>query len=457
MILHKPFSIQFIFLPILMFVIAWLFSGCSASSNPTVNDEQPAINSTSSEVNDSTSNSNVNSSENIGAIETESGTENTSADMMLEAEVNETEVNQTEVSEVVNSSPVLEDPLIRNTIPVTFEITVPYYLSNELRVELVWGEINLTAMWVGGQYWSNGAIELARYNQNFRVGSNASESVQIHAEQFNADQFDNDGDNVNNLVELNAGTDPLVDDSLLEILDTFELSNSSGTMSRISVSHNFESVIKQDRPYVDAYETDCCVSVDTGYYDKTLFGNFIINIDTSGNGTLDVIRDENSSRNIPTLSATRTNSGNSISWAGTYKSTSPEYFFTEKFTNTVTVVDDNLRSFVQEISGSNNGTFRFSWENSANLTGKLIEGSSLCKPVAGTFTETSNRNNNSYPEVTTVVTTVSKEIDDWYWRVVILENDSVTTEYFVSDLKIANVRDDEDGESAFFKCDFVDW
>jgi len=426
-----------------MLVIAWLVSGCSASSDPVVNDGQPSINSMASEVNDSTnnsinnstnnstnnsndnSNSNGNSSENIGAIEAESDTENTSTEMVLEAEVNE----------AVNSSPVVEDPLIQNTIPVNFEITVPYYLSNELRVELVWDEINLT--------------------------SNVSESVQIPVEQFDANQFDSDGDGVNNLVELNAGTDPFVDeDSLLEISDTFALSNSRGTMSRISVSHNFESVIKQDRPYVDAYETDCCVQIDNGYYVKTLAGKFRINIDTNGNGTLEVIEDETSARNIPTLSATRTNSGNSISWAGVYGSRSPEYYFTESFTNTVSVVDDNLRSFVQEITGSNMGTYQFSWESSANLTGKMTEGSSLCEPVAGTFTETRRSNFNRYPEITTTVTTVSKEIDDLYWRVVIVDYDTEsteTTEYFTRDLKISDSREDENGESAFFRCDFVDW
>jgi len=378
---------------------------------------------------------------------------------------------------MIVASAVAEDPLPQNMIPVTFEITVPFYLSNELRVELVWGEINLTAMWVSGQIWTatgefptetehlltitfydkNGAVELARYQQKYRVGSNASESVRIAAEQFDASQFDSDADGVNNLVELNAGTNPFADeDSLLEIADSFALNNFGSQYSRISVSQNFESLIHQDRPYVDTYETDGRVYVATGYYYKTLFGKFRINIDVDGNGTLEVNSDEPPRRFLPMLSATRINSGSSISWTGEYVTSDSDYFFRENITNTVSVVGENLRSFVQDITGRNAGTYQFSWESNANLTGKRIEGSSLCKPVAGTFTETRQNNyDNSDLSTTIVVTTASKELDDPYWRVVSVHNDSETTEYFARDLEI--LRDSDDEDSAFFRCDFVDF
>lgn len=481
--LHKPFSIQSIFLPTLLLVIAWLVSGCSGSSDTVALDGQPSINSAASEAN----NSNGNSDETIDAIETESDTEVTSADMMLEDEVNEaesdTEITSAdmtpggEVDEAVNNSPVVADPLIQNTVPVTFDINVPFYLSNELQVKLVWGDINITAIWVVGQLWSatgefptetehpltitfydnNGAVELARYNQPYRVSPNStvSEHVYISAEQFDANQFDSDGDGVNNLAELNVGTDPFDQDSLLILSDALALSISRSQYSRISASQTFESHIQQDRPYVDMYEIKRREELPTGEYKyNNLYGNFRINIDSDGNGSLDVDSDEAVTYYGPRLSATRINSGSSITWTAEHSQYDGDYAHRENITNTVSVVDENLRSFVQEATGHNNGTFRFSWMSSANLTGRLIEGTSLCKPVAGTFTETRQTN---YIDLSdkTIVTTASKKIDDPYWKVVTTDTNSGTIEYFARDLEILHDTDDED--SAFFTCDFVDF
>jgi len=236
--LHEPFTI----LSTLLLVTAWLVSGCSGSSESIARDEQYPIESTASEPNNS--NDDGVSNANNNTIESESDTEIASAEMILGGDENE----------AVISNQAVVDPLIQNTIPVTFEITVPYYLSNELRVELIWGEVNLTAMWVGGQFWSatsefptqteyllsitlidkNGVVELARYSNVYKTGSNATESFQVLAEQFDASQFDSDGDGINNLVELNAGKDPFLDqDSLLEIVEAVALSNASSQHSRI--------------------------------------------------------------------------------------------------------------------------------------------------------------------------------------------------------------------------------
>ena len=157
------------------------------------------------------------------------------------------------------------------------------------------------------------------------------------------------------------------------------------------------------------------------------------------------------SRFIPLLSATRANLGNAITWMGELQTSDSDFVHIENVTNTVSEIDDNFRSFVQEITGRNSGPFRFTWESSANLTGRLIEGSSLCEPVAGTFTETRQ---NNLGGSTTAVTTVSKEIDDLYWRVVTASNESETIEYFARELRILHDPDDE--ESALFLCDFVD-
>jgi len=80
---------------------------------------------------------------------------------------------------------------------------------------------------------------------------------------------------------LNVGTDPFVDeDSQREVIDSFALNNAGGQYSRISVSQTIESLVLHDRPYIDSYETDCCVVFENGYSVKTLFGIFRINTDS---------------------------------------------------------------------------------------------------------------------------------------------------------------------------------
>jgi len=121
----------------------------------------------------------------------------------------------------------------QTTVRVDFNITVPMYMSSdELQLELIWGEKIFNASWVGDEYWTasaefptetdnlltvtfydqNGEIELARYSQQLRTGSNVTEPLVILADQFDTDLFDEDGDGVNNLDELVAGTEPTVDE-----------------------------------------------------------------------------------------------------------------------------------------------------------------------------------------------------------------------------------------------------
>lgn len=368
-----------------------------------------------------------------------------------------------------NNGPVVSDPLTQNSIAVSFDITVPYYLSDELRLELSWGDINLTADWVGGQHWTAtgefptettqplaitfydnfGALELARHSQEFRVGSNVGEAVQITAEQFDANLFDSDGDGVNNLLELNAGTNPLEDeDALLYISDAYALGNSFSQYSRLSVSDEFESRVPDARPFVDVVTTEPQLNGQS----QQIVGDFNFNIDTDGNGTLTLNDINNISRFVPALSATRTHSDDSISWTGEVVTSDSEYVHRENVTSTVSIIDENTRRFVQELSGSNLGTFHYRWEISANLVGTLIEDSALCKPVSGTVSTTSSI---SFNQNSSSATSISKGIDDPYWRVVETRNDSDVTEFFARELRLVYNSDNPD--SANFKCDFVDF
>lgn len=435
----KP-DTSFLFLPSLLLLSACVVSGCSGSSESVDSDAQSSINAFTP----------------VTGVSDDNGSPNANNE-----------------DDAANRSPVVEDPLIQNTLPVTFDITVPFYLSNELSLELVWGDINLTAQWVGGQMWSAtsefptgtthpltltfydrfGDIKLAEYHENYTTGANATDGVQIQAEQFDATLFDSDEDGVSNLDELNAGTDPLADqDSLLEIVDTFALSTYYSRYSRFSASQIFESLIPEDRPYMGIFETEPELNT-------TLFGKFNVIVDADGNGTVDVNSDETPRRFLPRLSATRVSTNRSVFWAGELVTSDSDYMHLETVSNTVSVIDENLHSFVQEITGRNSGTYQFSWESSANLTGRLIERSSLCEPVAGTFSVTQRSNFSGHPtnttDTTALVTTVSKLMDDPYWRVVITRPDSEIVEYFARELSV--LYDINDDDSDFFTCDFVDF
>jgi len=134
-------------------------------------------------------------------------------------------------------------PSMQGSTRVSFNITVPKYVSNALQVQLVWGQTELYANWVTDESWTithdlpkntehhlmvtffddNGAIPLARFETPYTTGSGGVESYQINAEQFDTNQWDHDNDGVSNLDELIAGTYLLSDDASDSVRASLEL------------------------------------------------------------------------------------------------------------------------------------------------------------------------------------------------------------------------------------------
>jgi len=209
-------------------VFSFAIIGCSGSSDSS---EDQSVNGTSAgnSTNDTVANNNNNGTANddANANDAQSGTEqdvdNSDSDTIETDESNEPLTDQTQTN---SEEP---EPASPTTTRVDFDITVPVYMpSDELQVLLSWGDLNKTANWVLDESWTvsqelpvntenlltvtfadrNGAVKLASFENTFKTGTAASQVVQITADQFSIDQWDNDNDGVSNFDELLAGRNP---------------------------------------------------------------------------------------------------------------------------------------------------------------------------------------------------------------------------------------------------------
>lgn len=448
-------SVQLCRLPLSVLVTACLLAGCSSSTDSRSSESEASADL-------------VSSTDSSAAMDLVISPESSTPTDTLASQDSESNTTSGVLSDVADDG-VLDEPVAessitietqaQSTIRVSFDITVPAYQSNELSIGLEWGDINLTASWVGDEYWTAtaelptetenlltvtfydhyGKTVLASFSQEFRTGSNVTEALNISADQLNADQYDDDGDGVNNLEELIAGRDPWVDeDSLLEVVDelTFTFDN------RMSVAQDFEAQIADERPLLVMTE-----EMITEYNTKTL----TINIDADGNGTLDRVHYFGISHIF--LSGTRSHIDNTIAWDASRSAYDGDYGHNVSVNLSVTKVDENTRTIVEEFAGSNIGTYQFNWSGSTNLTAKVIEGSSMCEPLYGSISNSWSSNSAGFHETQT---TITKDVDDRYWRVV---KDHTATQFYSN-----KPNEVESSVSEFFArslpdmfCDFVEF
>lgn len=442
--------------------LAFGLYGCSSSSDSASNDDQTGNESPSLATDSEVSNDDLNSSVTDNDVSVENSDSDTNQNENVQSsDTGDSSENANDVVTPSDNTANDESPE-QITTSVDFDISVPQYSSDFLRVQLVWGDASFSANWIGDQFWSvnrvlptntehllsvtfsdiNGDIELARYEESYQTGSNAAETYTITADQFDTQLFDTDEDGVSNLDELLAGTDPLVNDlTALEVRDSVLLGRDT---------FSFETVarkIPKERPF-SLYFEDLPPEPEVG----TVFHTTIsIELDESGNGAYSesVLKRSSGIRENDALelNATRVNTGESIMLDGVLRLSNGEQDYEKgyRFSNVISRVASDKYSYTGESTTAHNYTSP-SWERSTyNLTVKANEDADYCIPIAGTIEHDDIFNrfiyfDESRPAEDRIrrVTTVTKEEEDQYWHVIVVNHDdgSLFDEYLVRTIAI---------------------
>ena len=293
---------------------------------------------------------------------------------------------------------------------------------------MLWGEKELNAAWVIDESWAvsddfptetedqlivtfsdgNGEITLGSFETAFNTGDSTTATFQVSADQFDTTQWDSDNDGISNLGELITGTDPLVAELEPEgLLEAFNLPRFF-----ILRPGSNEPLIPAQRPYQEQTEENPTRDPRFPYTILTR----VIELDESGTGTYfeDSESYEPPSSTFEDRVATRTNTGDSIIWAGTYSyffagsgwREDAEFTIESRILDAVTHSQDAVIEFLCT-AGCTDGSTRMSY----SLIGTPVPDSSRCNAIAGSVTIDRILRDG------TVTSTVNytKELEDRYW------------------------------------------
>jgi len=331
---------------------------------------------------------------------------------------------------------VTPDPLVQNRTQVDFGITVPAYQSDAFGDEFWSTSLDLptnTENTLSVTFSdNNGDIVLASFEESYRTGSNAAEAFNIAAEQFNSEQWDADNDGTSNLNELIAGSNPLSNEALqLEVRESYFVN------TLIPASSYYEQSISDERPY--SFQIEELPPADASFNSDRRTHIVTIEIDELGNGTVsDRFRFAGAADRDITIEnqeATRTNTGSSILWAGTYERTNSGAAVGDEigFSIETRSVSDVSRKQDGTVSRHNYGMSNGSFEQELvySLIGNRLNDSTGCQAVSGTITDeiTYTAFANGRPDT---VTTVSKESDDMYWFVEVASTEGDVLESYLA-------------------------
>ena len=363
--------------------------------------------------------------------------------------------------------PVEPDPSTPGTVRTDIDITVPVYQSDALQVRLVVDETTTAeARWLGGQSWEasvdvpadtffsalvhffdrNGEVLIASKASFLELETTGGKTLQIDGSGYRF--WDTDRDGVNNGDELQAGTDPFVDEEGTP-LENFpggtEFSEPLDTLSR--ASRFFEADTPAERPYIERLEER---PDGDGEFLEGITRTLSIDIDESGNGTFADDFSEITPAGIKELerTATRSRGAGSVTWEGSYTLVDQSDGLRETIEFTTETRRPNERTYRQDGTVYRDFSATFSREDEIAYSvsgGDSGQGEGTCDIVAGTITIAELYNVNG-SEFLPLVTTVEKSADEPLsnWRVTVVKDDVLLEDYEVADL-----------EGTFY-CDFAD-
>ena len=350
-----------------LLLIAASVAGCSGSNDTASADSQLAAESDVQNLDETNSPFEI-------VTDTDANAPEEQTDPAIDNAIDDPQVTQNEQNEQNEQDPVSTDPL---TTQVNFDITVPAYSSNALQVRLVWGTEDLSASWVGDEFWSasadlpmatesslivtfyddNGDLVLGTYEAAYTTGSSDAESYQITADQFNTRDVDDDSDGLSNYAEVTAGTNPLVSESNLPDIifsDTVYANLYISPDVLDSMSFYEEEILTLDFP----------INVQEESIDDNRPYNYVsltrdINITADGVGTYDRQYYEKPGLDAPystSSTGTRSRQGDTVTWSGAdWRDSSTVFYDGYVLVEFETSNTANERQLTQKSSGTRIG------------------------------------------------------------------------------------------------------